>query len=377
MDARPHERPRQGHHGLVSVAPAALVVAAAALVAAVGGGLLRACPATLPPGLPGWLVAGASWHAVLMICGFLGTVVATERAVAVGRAWAWIAPLASAAAAALLIAGQLVPARVALLLAAIAFLVVNLWIARRQPALHTALLAVAAGAWLVGAALFLAAAGAPLPWWFAFLVLTVAAERLEMTRLLRRARGTPAQLAGVTGALLAGATCASLPGAVAVAGTALFGAALLLLSAWLFAHDIATRTIRSAGLARYMAVCLLAGYAWLALAGIGWIGLAAGRPWRDLALHALGLGFIMSMMMAHAPAILPALTRLRIRFGVAFYAPVAMLHASLAMRLGLGLDDARLRGIGAFLDAIALLAFVATLAAGVLAGRLARGDAVR
>jgi hypothetical protein len=194
-----------------------------------------------------------------------------------------------------------------------------------------------------------------------------------MTRLLRRGRSTEPQLALVVGALLAGATGASLQGAAAAAfGGALFGAGLLLLSAWLFAHDIAGRTIRSEGLGRYMAVCLLLGYGWLAVSGVGWIGLAAGRPWRDMALHALGLGFIVSMMMAHAPVILPALTRVRIRFGAFFYAPVALLHASLAIRIGLGLDDPLQRGIGALLNAVALLLFIATMAAAAVAWRLAR-----
>jgi len=372
VDARPHERPRQGRHGLVSAAPAVLAAAAVSLVVAVCGGLLRACPATAPPGLPGWLVAGASSHAALMICGFLGTIVATERAVAVGRAWGWLAPAASALAAALLVAGDAGHGRLALLLAAVAFLGVNVHIVRRQPAMHTALLAIAAGAWLVGDALFQAEAGTPLPWWFGFLVLTVAAERLEMTRLRRRARGTQAQLAAVVGALLAGATGASLPGDAGTIGLALFGAGLVLLSAWLFAHDIATRTIRTKGLSRYMAACLLLGYGWLAVSGIGWIGLSFGRPWRDMALHALGLGFIVSMMMAHAPVILPALTRVRLRFGAWFYAPVALLHASLALRLLLGMDDLLLRGVGALLNAVALLVFVATMAGAAVAWRVAR-----
>jgi len=356
----------------VSAAPAVLAAAAVSLVVAVCGGLLRACPATAPPGLPGWLVAGASSHAALMISGFLGTIVATERAVAVGRAWGWLAPAASALAAALLVAGDAGHGRLALLLAAVAFLGVNVHIVRRQPAMHTALLAIAAGAWLVGDALFQAEAGTPLPWWFGFLVLTVAAERLEMTRLRRRARGTQAQLAAVVGALLAGATGASLPGDAGTIGLALFGAGLVLLSAWLFAHDIATRTIRAKGLSRYMAACLLLGYGWLAVSGIGWIGLSFGRPWRDMALHALGLGFIVSMMMAHAPVILPALTRVRLRFGAWFYAPVALLHASLALRLLLGMDDLLLRGAGALLNAVALLVFVATMAGAAVAWRVAR-----
>ncbi|MGN6529943.1 MAG: hypothetical protein ACTHL8_26425 [Burkholderiaceae bacterium] len=365
-----HERPRPARHGLVTVP--ALAAAALALVAAVAGGLLRACPATPPPGLPAWLVAGAAWHAALMTGGFLGTVVALERAVAARRRAAWLAPIASAVAAALLAGGRQPAGALMLVVAAVCALGTNLLIARRQPAAHTALLVLAAAAWLAGNALFLAGAGAAIPSWFAFLVLTIAAERLEMTRLTRRGRTTQAELLAIVALMLAGTGLASSGGAGATAGLACFGASLALLSCWLFARDIATRTLRGHGLARYMAICLLLGYGWLAAAGIGWVGLAFGRAWRDLALHALGLGFVASMMMAHAPVILPALTGLRVRFGAAFYVPVALLQASLYVRLGPGLDDLLWRGIGAFLNAAALLAFAATLAIGAARSRVRR-----
>ena len=49
-------------------------------------------------------------------------------------------------------------------------------------------------AWLAGNLSFAAGAAshAVLPWWFAFLVMTIAAERLEMTRLRRRRPAAPA-----------------------------------------------------------------------------------------------------------------------------------------------------------------------------------------
>ena len=60
----------------------------------------------------------------------------------------------------------------------------------------TLLLLGGALAWLIGCVLFLRRPGdaASLPWWFAFLVMTIAAERLEMTRLMRRRAGAAAAL---------------------------------------------------------------------------------------------------------------------------------------------------------------------------------------
>lgn len=58
-----------------------------------------------------------------------------------------------------------------------------------------------------------------------------------------------------------------------------------------------------------------------------------------MALHALGLGFIVSMMLGHAPVILPAIARIKIEFGKFFYLPLVALHLSLIVRLVWGLDD--------------------------------------
>jgi hypothetical protein len=375
MDARSHERPRQAHHALVTAAGvAALAFAGLSLAVAVGGGLLRACPAPAPPTLPGWLVAGAVSHAALMICGFLGTVVGMERAVAARQLHAFVAPLASACGAALLILGRQDLGGLAIMVAATAFVVVNVGIWRRQPAPHAALLLLGAVSWLVGSVMFATGTGAPIQWWFAFLVMTVAAERLEMTRLTRRARHAELQLWIATALLVAGAALASGAPAVAAIGTGLFGTSLVLLSAWLFVHDIARRTLFSDGLSRYMAVCLLAGYGWLAVSGIGWIGLAVGLPLRDMALHALGLGFVVGMMMAHAPVILPALTRVRLRFGAVFYFPLLVLHGSLFVRIVFGAADPLERGIGALLNAVALVLFAATVAGAAIAWRVLQRD---
>src|SRR5262249_5685572 len=62
----------------------------------------------------------------------------------------------------------------------------------------------------------------------------------------------------------------------------------------------------------------------------------------------------------------------KLRFGWAFYVPLAALHASLVVRLGpgLGLGDALVRGLGAALNAASLALFAATIAGAVLSWRL-------
>ncbi|WBY02516.1 hypothetical protein PE066_02985 [Ramlibacter tataouinensis] len=365
------ERPGRGEPASPAVRAGGVVLLlciAAALLSAVAGGLLRAGVPLAGAGAPDWLGQAAVQHAALMICAFMGTVIAVERAVAVKLAIAWLAPAASALAGPLLLLGHPGAAGGLLVAAGAVFVGVNMVVVRRQNEPHTELLLASALAWLAGNLLFALgfAPAAVVPWWFAFLVMTIAAERLEMTRLMRRRRGALPALVALLALLVAGST---LSAAEPVAGGVLYGAALLGLALWLLAFDIARRTLFTHGLSRYMAVCLLGGYAWLAIGGLAWAATALGANWRDTALHALGLGFVFSMMMGHAPVILPAVARVKLLFGWPFYLPLALLHGSLLLRLGLRGLDAGWLPRGAGLNAAAIALFAATAAGAVVAWR--------
>jgi hypothetical protein len=65
------------------------------------------------------------------------------------------------------------------------------------------------------------AAARLVPCWFAFLVLTVAAERLEMTRLMRQRPGAARALHAIVAALLLGAAPPRCRGPVGACSTAL------------------------------------------------------------------------------------------------------------------------------------------------------------
>src|SRR5581483_7667236 len=89
------------------------------------------------------------------------------------------------------------------------------------------------------------------------------------------------------------------------------------------------------GGARGMAACLLSGYLWLAAGGAAWAwfgGVIAG-PGHDAMLHAVFVGFVMSMVFAHAPVILPAVLGGSVEYRPRFYAHLALLHASLVVRI--------------------------------------------
>ncbi len=331
-----------------------------ALLAAVVGGLLRAGLnwAALRDSSLG--VNAEAAHAALMLSGFLGTVIAVKRAVWVKQSWAHAAPLFSGLAGMLLLVGASKAAACGLLLASLLHAVANAWVMWRQVSYSKALLLAGALAWLIGNLLFAAGADSALllPWWFAFPVLTIVGERLEMTALLRHQPLAGRPLSVIAASLLLGA--ALMPFAPRNAAL-IFGIALASLAVWLGWFDIFSRKPLAHGLSRYLRICCASGYAWLGLGGMAWFGMALGCPGRDLAVHALGLGFIVSLLFGHAPVILPALARIGIVFSDRFYLPLWLLQASLLLRLFGGIGHLQLRFAGACLNAAALLLFAALL----------------
>jgi hypothetical protein len=138
---------------------------------------------------------------------------------------------------------------------------------------------------------------------------------------------------------------------------------LLALALWLFRFDIARRTVRQHGLTRFMALCLLTGYFWLAVSGVLVLAsapLEAG-PKYDGALHAFFLGFVFSMIFGHAPVIFPAVLNLQPCFRPVFYLHLAVLHAALMLRVGSDLAQwPTARQWGGALNAIAVALFLVT-----------------
>ncbi|MDE2371099.1 MAG: hypothetical protein KGN16_19170 [Burkholderiales bacterium] len=352
------------------------LVVAALLVTSIVGGLLRAGVAVPVPRDRAWPGQAVLAHAFLMISAFMGTVIAIERAVAVKARIAFAAPALSALAGLCMLSGAPAAAGWLAVAAALGFIAVGTVVWERQRAAHTVLLLAGATAWLIGNLLHAVGAQTAqvVPWWFSFLVLTIAGERLEMTRLMRRRRGAATTLYACLATMLAGAAMFTLAPA---RGGLVYGASLVALAVWLSVFDIARRTVMSHGLGRYMAVALLLGYCWLAISGAAWIAGTFGYAARDAALHALGLGFVFSMMLAHAPVILPALTRVKLLFGWHFYLPLALLHASLALRLLYGPLDFALLGDAAAGNAAAIALFAATLLGSALAWRFQHKPAQR
>jgi len=306
-------------------------------------------------------------HGPLLVLGFVGTVIALERAVALRAAWGYAAPAAlGLGGLSLITPAPIAVGQVLLLLGLLVQLAVyrSLW--RRQESVALAMQVL--GAVLATGSALLWWGGAPvagvLPWFAGFLVLTIAGERLELARVGALAAGSERHVMALSLLLVAAVVAATL---WPVVGHILLGAALLALVTRLLGIDVARRLVRSTGLPRYMAWCLLAGYAWLLVAGGIWalLGFVPDGPAYDAVIHSVFLGFTISMIMAHAPVILPAVLGRPLPYAPAFYAPVVLLHVSLLLRVAGGdlWGQEWALQTGGALNVTALLAFV------LLAGR--------
>jgi hypothetical protein len=135
---------------------------------------------------------------------------------------------------------------------------------------------------------------------------------------------------------------------------------------------MARRTVRRAGLPRFIALCLLVGYVWLGIGGV--FGVVFGEVHAgiqyELLLHALLLGFVFSMIFGHALIIIPALAQRTVGFHAGFYLPLILLHSSLLLRVWGGLNNAMaVRQWGGMLNVVAVFTFMGLILISVLRER--------
>lgn len=350
-----------------------ILLAVLALLAGLWAGLLRLgwmLPA-LSPGL-------AALHGPLMVSGFLGTLISLERAVALGqyqngRNFYYIVPLfAGLGAVTLFFDIPAVIPRGLSTLGALGLVVIFIVINRLQPTLDHIVMGIGALLWLVGNGLWLAgfALHQVVPFWAGFLILTIAGERLELTRVLMQKQQTRRMFVGITAVFLLGLLL-SIPWPDI--GLRLTGLGLIALGLWLLRYDIARRTIRQRGLTRFIAACLLPGYVWLVVSGLLWLmyggQYAAGLVY-DAMLHTIFVGFVFSMIFGHMPIILPAITGIQVPYTPVFYGHLLLLHVSLVLRVvGDLLLSLPLRRWGGLLNEVAIVLFLLVTAVSVMRGK--------
>ncbi len=324
------------------------------LVSALWAGLLRI----------GWalpLSSAAGIHGQLFIGGMLGTVIGLERAVAIGRSWAFAGPILTILGGLGLLAG--LPTTIGALLissGSLGLLVIFAMLLKRQPARFLITMALGALAWFGGNLLWLS--GQPLAvaslWWVGFLTLTIFGERLELGRLRQLPTRAFWSFSLSVGLLVLGLILGLFD---YINGSRIVGIGLLGSGLWLLTYDIGRRTIRRPGLPRFSAACMLSGSTWLAVGGLllTTIGGTYSGLFYDAILHSIFVGFVFAMIFGHAPIIIPALLNLTFRFSNWTYVPLGLLHISLILRVtGDLLSVIEWRRWGGMFNAVSILAYL-------------------
>jgi len=335
-----------------------LVLGMASLLAGIWGGLVR-LPLNLP--LPAHNANWLTFHGPLMVCGFLGTVIGLERAVGLKGWWTYLAPLSTGIGALLFVGGKLGQLPMLLITAGSCwFWMVTLRVVALQRLTFTMVMSTGGLAWAVGNVLWCKGreVNQVVPWWIAFLALTIVGERLDLTRFRKPSAWSSPLLFLALGVFSIGVVLTAFS---QIHGERLTGLGMAALAAWLWHFDLARRTIRQPGLSRFMAACLLVGYGWLALSGIlllAFAPLESGFRY-DAALHSFFLGFVFSMIFGHAPVIFPAVLVVQPTFRPRFYSHVAVLHAAVLLRVGSDLAKwAPGRQWGGIIGALAVALFL-------------------
>lgn len=239
---------QRAHRPLKRVTPAVrlgaaltLVGAAVLMAGALVGGLARMGVSV--GAAPDVLI---QHHGPLMVGAFFGAVISTERAVAVRSLWSFLAPVSAVAGGVALVAFD-APLAASLLFSLSGVVLVGVFahLLRRRYEAFTLAMGLGAACFAAGSVLW--ALGVPLSevigWWACFLVLTIAGERLELSRFILEERSYGVFWAGFAacgaGLVLSFASFAH--------GVRLVGTGFLLLAWWLARNDVARSTIRRAG----------------------------------------------------------------------------------------------------------------------------------
>ena len=296
----------------------------------------------------------ADLHGGLMVYGFLGAAIGLERAVAYRSggskkpSWGFLAPALGLLGSLLCLLSLIVSSRAAApswvrvelfggILWTLSMLVLTamyLAIWHRQPSAEVLIQVLGSLVGLVGAFGWVAGLDASVlaPTWLFFLILTIVGERVE----LARAVFSDVRLeSGILGLSLLTVLMLPVQAMAPSVGYPLLGLALGLLLLVMASHDVAKGTFRHGGLPGFMGTCMLSAYAWGLLAALIWMAapLDSSTYWGDMALHALAVGFIMTMVIAHVCMIVPSVIRRPLPFHPLLWGAWALMQVGLLIRL--------------------------------------------
>ncbi|SFT70710.1 hypothetical protein SAMN04489724_1719 [Algoriphagus locisalis] len=296
-------------------------------------------------------------HGAIMTGSFLGTVILIERIVTFQKNWLFVFPAINAFSILFFYLGWGQFALYCLVVGALGLVYVFYLINLKQSDLAHQVMWIGAAMWLIGNVhllIFQMYANSIL-WWMGFLLLTIVGERLELTRFLPLSRLIRSFLVLF---LVLFVISYMLP--FHFGGQWLTGISLCLTALWLLLFDMIRKSVKKPGIHRFTAVTLGCGYVWLVVSGLCYLMDAMWGVSYDALIHTFFLGFVFSMIFAHAPIILPGvLGQASKPYHSILYIWVGIFQLSLVVRiLGDFLSFFYWKQLGGIINGVVILIFI-------------------
>ncbi len=299
-------------------------------------------------------------HGILMAGSFLGTLISVERVSVLKNRWVWLIPLLMVSSLFFLIFHQSQSAFLALLTGSVGYQVICFQNYKTYKLKGDLLMLIGAFFQIVAFTIFIFTHSYPMSFagWLLFFLLTIVGERLNLTRFLPVSRKAVIELYVWLGMLIISSFLYHFGFAVVVS-LCLWGVAQ-----WLLRNDIAIINIRKAEHYKFLGTALIGAYIWLFITGC--LGLIkSDNPYLyDALLHAFFVGFVLSMVLAHAPIIFPGLLQIKVTpFHPIMYLWLIALHVSLFIRIYSDLFEGyELRKLGGLFNGLSFVGYLLTVA---------------
>lgn len=314
----------------------------------------------------GWYNMGrvatvADLHGAFMVGGFLGTLIIVERALPLKKWYAFLPAILSGSSLLFFLLGFKTVALGGLTLGSLGLMYIMYYYYTTYELRYQLILLIGAACWFVGNALLFWGTGffTVVPWWMAFLLFTICGERLELTRFMPGGLSIQRWLLLSLALFLLGCIFPFHAG-----GEIILGVSWCCTGLWLLKWDVARKAIRKKGIHRYAGIMLLLGYGWLLVSGTLILLWPMRGLFYDAILHSFFIGFVFSMIFAHAPVILPAVCKMTgTLYHRSLYIWGILLHISLLVRIVADLYMlAEIRKWSGMITGLILLAFIVEMA---------------
>jgi len=331
-----------------------MIVAVFNLIAGIWAGLIR-----LGWNLP--LSPVAVHHGAIMVGGFLATLITLEKAIPLKKNIALVVPVISALSLLMVMPGYYHAGLYFLIAGSIGLFFIHAFYLYLHPRdLSILLMLVGAGCLVVGNTMLINTQFYPasFPWWMGFLLFTITAERLELSKFLPVSPNAKHLLLSFLALFFFGLL---IP--FHGIGKYLSATAMISIAIWMLKYDVMRIGLKKEGLTRFSSIALLIANGWLIINGMLLMVLPDAAYSYDILVHSFFIGYTFAMIFAHGPIILPGVLGIISKpYHPILYASLFLVQGSLLFRI---LADVMLSSIGrkwsGVFTGVGILLYFATL----------------